>query len=51
MGVCRKEVKLKEVVRLRGLYTLLTKERGLGASKDDRLRGSDDGICRGSDRR
>lgn len=28
MGVHRKEVKLKEVVRIRGLDTILTKERG-----------------------
>lgn len=27
MGLHRREVKLKEVVRLKGLYTILTKER------------------------
>lgn len=30
MGVHRKEVKLKEVIKLGGLYTTLTKERLLG---------------------
>lgn len=30
MGVHRKEQKLKEAVRLRGVNTLLTKERGFG---------------------
>lgn len=30
MVVHRKKVKLKEVVRLEGLYTILTKERGVG---------------------
>ena len=30
MGVHRKEQKLKEEVRLRGVNTLLTKERGFG---------------------
>ena len=29
-GVHRKEVKLKEVVRLRSLYTIFTKQRGFG---------------------
>ena len=30
MGVQRKEVKLKEVFTPRGLYIILTKERGFG---------------------
>lgn len=33
IGVHRKEVKLKQVVRLRGLYTLLTKERVFGLQR------------------
>lgn len=36
-----RKVKLKEVVRLRGLYTILTNERGFEISRDNKLLISD----------
>lgn len=37
MRVHRKEVKFKEVVRLKSLLTILQKGKGVRASKDDKL--------------